>query len=70
MLDAFTWQAAPFGALVSELSPQRDLGRNPIFQVVINLKNFPSGKHPSKGWNWKTSIVRMPPAHLTSPWNR
>ena len=49
MLDAFTWQAAPFEALVSEISPQRDLGRNPIFQVVINLKNVPKRQAAIQG---------------------
>ncbi len=41
MLDAFTWQAAPFEAVVSEISPERDLSRTPVFQVVINLRNVP-----------------------------
>jgi len=41
MLEAYPWQAAPFEALVSAISPQRDLSRNPVFQVVINLKNVP-----------------------------
>ncbi len=41
MLEAYPWQAAPFEALVSEISPQRDLSRTPVFQVVINLKNVP-----------------------------
>jgi amino acid adenylation domain-containing protein len=39
--DAYSWQAAPFEILVSEISPQRDLSRNPVFQLVINLKKFP-----------------------------
>jgi amino acid adenylation domain-containing protein len=41
MLDAFVWQAAPFEAIVSELAPERDLSRTPIFQVVINMHNVP-----------------------------
>jgi aspartate racemase len=41
MLDAFTWQALPFETLVSELAPQRDLSRTPIFQVAINMVNVP-----------------------------
>ena len=40
-LDAFTWQAAPFDVLVSEISPERDLSRTPIFQVAINMRNVP-----------------------------
>jgi amino acid adenylation domain-containing protein len=39
MLDAFTWQAAPFEAVVSEISPERDLSRTPVFQVTINMRN-------------------------------
>jgi amino acid adenylation domain-containing protein len=49
MLDAFSWQAAPFEALVSEISPQRDLSHTPIFQVVINLKNIPTRQTPIEG---------------------
>ncbi len=41
MLDSFSWQAAPFEALVSELSPERDLSRTPVFQVAINMRNVP-----------------------------
>jgi amino acid adenylation domain-containing protein len=41
MLDAFTWQAAPFEVLVSEISPERDLSRTPVFQVAINLRHIP-----------------------------
>jgi amino acid adenylation domain-containing protein len=41
MLDAMNWQAIPFETLVSELSPQRDLSRTPIFQVLINMRNVP-----------------------------
>jgi len=41
MLEAYPWQAAPFEALVSEISPQRDLSRTPVFQAVINLRNVP-----------------------------
>ncbi len=41
MLDAFIWQEAPFEGLVSELTTERDLSRTPVFQVVINMRNFP-----------------------------
>jgi amino acid adenylation domain-containing protein len=49
MLDAFTWQAAPFEALVSEISSTRDLSRTPIFQVVINLRNVPKRQISAEG---------------------
>lgn len=41
MLEAYPWQAAPFEALVSEISPERNLSRSPIFQVTINMRNVP-----------------------------
>ena len=41
MWDAFSWQAAPFEALVSKITPQRDLSHTPVFQVLITLRNIP-----------------------------
>ncbi len=57
MQDAFIWQAAPFGVLVSEISPQRDLSRMPVFQVVINLRNVPK-RHTSVNGLKMESIYR------------
>ena len=36
-LDAYTHQDLPFERVVEELNPQRDPGRNPIFQVLFNM---------------------------------
>ena len=41
MLETYPWQAAPFETLVSDLSPERDLSRTPVFQVLINMRNVP-----------------------------
>jgi amino acid adenylation domain-containing protein len=41
MLETYPWQAAPFETLVSEFSPERDLSRTPVFQVLINMRNVP-----------------------------
>ena len=41
VLGAFTHQELPFDQLVAELSPQRDLGRNPLYQVSFALNNQP-----------------------------
>src|SRR5579871_5492985 len=48
-LDAYRHQDVPFERLVEELSPERNLGSTPLFQVVFALLNTPWQKGLLKG---------------------
>jgi surfactin family lipopeptide synthetase A len=48
-LDALSNDETPFDQIVAELHPQRDLNRNPLFQVLFSLEPPPDVDQP--GWD-------------------
>jgi amino acid adenylation domain-containing protein len=43
-LEAYAHQELPFDKLVAEFQPQRDLSRNPLFQVTFSFQTHPNSK--------------------------
>jgi amino acid adenylation domain-containing protein/FkbM family methyltransferase len=60
-LDAFEHQEAPFEKVVEVLQEQRDLSRNPLFQVMFTVQNTPETKPLELG---NLEISMMPPKEI------
>jgi amino acid adenylation domain-containing protein len=58
-LAAFAHQEVPFEMLVEDLQPRRDLGRTPLFQVVLVLQSSPGETFAAPG-------LRCEPVELDS----
>jgi len=53
-LDAYGHQDLPFEMLVEELQPERDLRRNPLYEIMFVLQNTPGSVEEASGLTLRT----------------
>ncbi|MEB2352561.1 MAG: condensation domain-containing protein, partial [Burkholderiaceae bacterium] len=63
-LDAYTHQDLPFDVLVRHLNPDRDIDRNPLYQVAFVLQNLPDcelqiGSRPARLEPFETGTAKF-----------
>ncbi|MEW6367291.1 MAG: non-ribosomal peptide synthase/polyketide synthase [Acidobacteriota bacterium] len=63
-LSAYSHQEYPFEKLVEDLHPDRDLGRNPFFQVMFNLLNTPHTSLSTPGLSFEDAELTDTAAHF------
>src|SRR5262249_12246168 len=63
--EAYAHQELPFDRLVEDLRPDRDLSRNPLFQVVFHMVDRPLAPVALDG----TTVTPVPLPATTSPFH-
>jgi amino acid adenylation domain-containing protein len=54
VLEAYSYQDIPFGILVKEIQPERDLSRNPLFKVMFAIQNAPMPASEFSNLTWQS----------------
>ncbi|WP_042429244.1 non-ribosomal peptide synthetase [Streptacidiphilus anmyonensis] len=74
VLDAFDHQEVPFERVVEQLRPERDLSRNPLFQVMVDVQESATGGPGIEGLTasgftlpWRSAKFDLTAAFLLYP---
>ncbi len=61
-LEAYAHQEVPFEKVLESMAPARDLARTPVFQVLLNVLNFPTASIQLPGLALEVMSLPDPPS--------